>query len=732
MDFGWEWADSFVRDMMGKLSETVLDLAALPGLWLSRVVAGRLQGEGGGGLWAEALGLEDAGAAMEWWEECAGGARVAAAGGGRWLRLRRYGDFLHVEDVTAEEQDNERMRREGRHFHALIERAAEGISIFDTGANILYESPSNERIHGFKAEEMEGKNLFDFCHPDDMERVMPRFAHLAEAPGIVETEIVRFRHKAGHYIYLEGTVLNATDDPRIGGLVNNFRDVTGRLETERELRRAKAAAEETYRRQSHWLANLTHEIKTPLALIRGPLADLENGEEPDAVRAAAWQMVGRNVGRLDGLLTELIDLALLEAGAFSLHVRQRDLVGFVREIVEDFAALAGERGIVLDFSAPVVCEIFFDESKLEKVLCNLIGNALKFSTEGGNVGVTIFQGTDGMVEVAVADKGIGMDGVTLGRVFERFYQGESGANRTSEGMGIGLAIAREMVELHGGRISVESVPGEGSVFRFTLPEGCEHFDPEDVDLSAPREPRPLVVGVKATAPKMKVTKEDLPRLLLVEDNFDMRTYLRLHLEGAYRVEVAGNGAEALALLDEVKADIILSDVMMPQIDGLEFCRRLRAMPKWAKVPVVLLSAKGGVDDRVEGLAAGADDYLSKPFSIAELHQRLRVRLPAGFRENDRNARWWEDLIAHIDARLSSPDFTVAVLARQIGCSDRQLRRKVIGIAGESPSAVILSRRLQRAHELISCKRFATFSEVAAEVGLTPGYLSRCYRKRYGG
>ncbi|QTN30932.1 response regulator [Akkermansiaceae bacterium] len=716
---------------MDEIANGCPDQMVFPGLSLCHVVAGRLEGRSGG-LWPEELALDDVESAMLWWDGCDGTALVAAAEGGkRWLRLRRHGDFLNSEDVTAGHQATERMLREGRHFHALIERSAEGISIFDTGANILYESPSNERIHGYRAEEMEGKNLFDFCHPDDMERVMPRFAHLAEGPGIVETEIVRFRHKAGHYIYLEGTVLNATDDPRIGGLVNNFRDVTGRLETERELRRAKAAAEETYRRQSNWLANLTHEIKTPLALIRGPLADLENGEEPDAARAAAWQMVARNIGRLDGLLTELIDLALLDAGAFSLNVKRRDLAGFAREIADDFVAAAGERGIALEFSAPEVCEVFFDESKLEKVLCNLIGNALKFSGQGSKVRVHVAPGEGGLAEVVVSDEGIGMDEQTLGRVFERFYQGDSGANRAREGMGIGLAIAREMVELHGGRISVQSEAGKGSVFRFTLPTGCEHFDPEDVDLSAPPVPRPLAVGGTSPLHARNGAMDDAPRLLLVEDNFDMRTYLRLHLEGFYRVEVAGNGAEALEILGKAKPDIILSDVMMPQIDGLEFCRRLRAMPKWGKVPVVLLSAKGGVDHRVEGLAAGADDYLSKPFSIAELHQRLRVRLPAGFRENDGNALWWEDLIAHIDARLSSPDFTVAVLAQQIGYSDRQLRRKVIGIAGESPSAVILSRRLQRAHELICCKRFATFSEVAAEVGLTPGYLSRCYRKRYG-
>ena len=205
-----------------------------------------------------------------------GGGGVAGGWGGLGGLVAKVAgvQIVDVEDVTAAQEEIERARLEGQHFHALIERSAEGISLFDTGAKILWESPSNKRIHGWESWEMEGKNLFDFCHEDDLARAMPRFHHLAQAPGIVETEVVRFRHKKGHWIYLEGTVINATDDPRVKALVNNFREVTGRLEAERELRRAKDAAEEAHRLQQHFLTNLTHEFKTPLTLIRGPLVDL--------------------------------------------------------------------------------------------------------------------------------------------------------------------------------------------------------------------------------------------------------------------------------------------------------------------------------------------------------------------------------------------------------------------------------------------------------------------------
>ncbi len=724
-----------------------------------------------GSNWAEALGLDDAAGAAAWLAEAAGGAaRVESArGGARWLRLRVLGGgvvagdaAVEVEDVTREHAEIERMRREGAHFHALIERSAEGISIFDVQAKILYESPSNKRIHGYDAHEMEGRNLFDFCHPEDMARVMPRFVHLAEGPGVVETDIVRFRHKAGHYIYLEGTVLNATDDPRVNGLVNNFRDVTARLDAERELRRAKEAAEQAQRMQQHFLTNLSHEFKTPLTLIRGPLADLAADEIAPERRAEAWRLVGRNVERLDALLTELIDLARLEAGVFSLRARRHDLADFARRQTTWFAEQAAARGIELRLDSPATCEAFFDAAKLEKVLGNLIGNALKFSPSGTTVRVTLRRvpglcftlgrgddavedGVDeGKVELSVRDEGPGMDEATRARVFERFFQGDMGPARGHEGMGIGLAIARELTEMHGGFLSVASEPGRGSTFTLSLPLGCGHLDPDDIDTSVAPEPRPHGVGSAGFASNSPPIlgrapaapgEAARPRLLLVEDNFDMRLYLRLLLDPHYAVSEAANGAEALEALARESPDIVLSDVMMPRMDGLELCRRLRADARLAALPVVLLSAKGLADQRAEGLKAGADDYVAKPFSIAELLQRLRARLPRAnstpkaSAEGAGEARTWPArLEACVDEHLSSVDFGVEALARRMGYSSRQLGRRVLELLGTTPEAYILDRRLRRARDLIAERRFETQAEVAHAVGLSPGYFSRRYRQ----
>lgn len=738
----------------------------IPGLCLLSLREGRVveAGEGFGALfpdrgdevtgqpWAGVLDLVEPTEAGEWLKTIGNKPTVyyAQARKGeviRWLRLRAHpcsdGEVdmvLNIEDVTEEREAHERARLESEHFHALIERSSEGISLFDKTSKILYESPYNKRIHGYESHEMEGQTLISFCHPDDAARIALRFKHLAEAPGVVETEIVRFRHKAGHYIYLEGTVLNATDDPRLGAMVNNFREVTGRLEAERELRRAKSAAEEAQRLQQHFLTNLSHEFKTPLTLIRGPLETLAQELEKSKEGRTTLPLVFRNIDRLDALLTELIDLARLEAGVFALKANRRDLCLFVRRQVEHFEEAAKQKDIRLTLDAPDQCWAFFDATKLDKVMVNLIGNALKFSPPGTTIRIAVYVRADadgeGQVEIAVSDQGPGMDEATRERVFERFFQGNAGLARGHEGMGIGMAIAREMVEMHGGALTVESEPGLGSTFTFTLPLGCDHLDPDDIDTTETPEARPHTIGGRVSLP-VEVESESTgatglrPSLLLVEDNLDMRVYLRLHLDLHYDVREAENGLVALEYLEEAVPDIIVSDVMMPHLNGLELCQRIRADARWKAIPIIMLSAKAAVDNRVEGLKAGADDYLAKPFSVAELLGRLQARLPqTAVRPESGDQAWVEKLEVCVKAGLGRAGFDVEELSRQLGYSSRQLRRRVIAIFGMSPAALLLKRRMETAHELVRQRRHSTVAEVAHAVGLSPTYFSRRYRQAY--
>jgi PAS domain S-box-containing protein len=704
--------------------------------------------------WTAHLALEDPDAALAW---LAGAdvatpawiARTRTEGTTRWWRLRvLYSEaapddgpprqWIDLEDVTAEQERQEKERLESQHFHALIERSAEGISLFDTEANILYESPSNKRIHGYESWEMEGKNLFDFCHEEDLARAMPRFHSLARAPGVVETEIVRFRHKQGHWIYLEGIVINATDDPRVRALVNNFRDVTGRLEVDRELRRAKDAAEEAHRLQQHFLANLSHEFKTPLTLIRGPLRELAEGRISEEKAKDMLRRVLRNVDRLDDLISELIDLARLEAGSFSLSVHRQDFAEFIASEVDAFSAYAAAKNIDLQVQADRPLFVFFDISKLRKILSNLLSNAIRFAPEGSCVEVALASnspedGATGEACVSVSDQGPGMDATTRARVFERFFQADTSDSRGHEGMGIGLALAREMVEMHGGRLGVESELGVGSRFFFSLPLGCDHLDPEDIETNAAPEPRPHCIGTNkptGEASGLLPYAAHRPRLLLVEDNEDMRAYLRMHLEPYYKVSEAVDGQDALDGIDASAPEIIVSDVMMPRLDGIHLCRELKADCRWREIPFIFLSAKAAADHRVGGLAAGAEDYLGKPFSVGELLERLRSRVPWGESADAAEQAWSESLETCIAERMHASDFDVGALASELGLSPRQLQRRVRERYGRTPSALILNRRLAKGRELLTGGHYATLAEVAYQVGLSPTYFSRRYRRAY--
>lgn len=702
--------------------------------------------------WHELVRPKERETLRAWFAEARGGGsslswegEVEAEGSPRrWLRIH-YGDagpaaeeacLLFIEDITDAKIREATVIANQDHFHALIERSAEGISIFDGMANIVYESPANKRIHGFDAEEMNGRNLFDFCHPDDKERVLPTVQRIAEKPGNVETDIVRFRHKDGRYIYLEGTVLNAFDDPRINGMVNNFRDVTGRMEAERELKQAKEAAEQAHRLQKHFLANISHEFKTPLTLIKQPLQDLESlppgSEEARPLRA----LVNRNLERLEHLISELIELSIIDAGEFALRARRADFAAFLREQAGLFERTAGARNIRLTCEVPEACPAYFDARKMASVVGNLLSNALKFTDAGGRVALTAV-GAEDVVAVSVRDNGRGMTSETARRVFDRFFQGQVEDDREYEGMGIGLAITREIVELHGGTIEVESAPGEGSEFRFTLPLGVGHLKPDDIDTGEAPEPgqriSPSGAFIDLRPDGSSVGGSNRPRLLLVEDNQDMCAYLRLHLESRYCVAVAANGEEALEWLKTGTADLILSDVMMPRMDGLTLCGKLRERPETASIPIMLLSAKGVAGQRVEGLKAGANDYLPKPFSLEELHLRLEKLAPPmpdeGMPSADRRQR--ERILTAIAGKMGAAGFGVANLASMLGYSDRHLQRIVFTLFGVSPSALLREQRLRRARSLIDARAFRTLGEVAAEVGFSSAYLARAYRAQFG-
>ncbi len=520
--------------------------------------------------------------------------------------------------------------------------------------------------------------------------------------------------------------------------------------TNRALTEQSARLAEVDALRKRLIADLSHELRTPLTLITGPLEELAaSGGVPPGPGRETLSVALHNTARLEALVDQLLDLARLESGKILLRVRRRDLSGFIRRVGTRFEPECARRRLTLRFDLPESgAELYFDADLLDKVLSNLLGNALKFTPDGGEITARLeIPGDDGPARVEVNDTGIGVPIALRGRLFERFVQGESGDTRRFEGVGIGLALAHDLVALHGGEIGVEAQPeGPGSRFWFTLPRGVDHLAPEDLQLGD--DPSSPVTPLPPLAPPEPGPDEgERPRVLVVEDHAELRDFLVAHLRRFFSVRAAASGPEALALATADPPAVIVSDVMMPGMDGLELCRQVRAQPALRAVPILLASAKVTEDDRVAGLEL-ADDYLSKPLRMRELVARIQRWVargtPTGPAPADPSGppdareglgQVDRDQIAKIEAtvaaRLADPNFGVEEMARALAFSRRQLLREVQRLTGQSPSDLLRARRMEEGRRLLETGAVSTVSEAADRVGLSLAYFSRTYSAWFG-
>ncbi|NRD57511.1 ATP-binding protein [Corallococcus exiguus] len=406
-----------------------------------------------------------------------------------------------------------------------------------------------------------------------------------------------------------------------------------------DARRQAEALEELDRAKTAFFSNVSHEFRTPLTLMLGPLGDvLADGERPlQPAHRERLALVQRNSQRLLKLVNSLLDFSRLEAGRMRATFEPTDLGPLTAGLASAFDSLAkkAELGLQVD-CPPLSTPVWVDRDLWEKVVLNLLSNAFKFTFHGA---LTVrLREQEGRVELSISDTGTGIPAHELPRVFDRFHRVEGARGRSHEGSGIGLALVRELVELHGGRVAVESTLGRGSTFTVSLPTGTAHLPPEQLRHSsreAVRAPNPEVFVQEAAqwlsdaeeAPAPVPVPEAPPgvvrgHVLVADDNADMRDYVRRSLEGRFTVESVADGASALAAVRAHPPDVVLSDVMMPELDGFGLMRALKSDPRTAHVPVILLSARAGEEAKVEGLTAGADDYLVKPFGVRELVARL--------------------------------------------------------------------------------------------------------------
>lgn len=418
------------------------------------------------------------------------------------------------------------------------------------------------------------------------------------------------------------------------------------FDTREELSTANARLQEIDRQKNEFFANISHELRTPLTLILAPVNELLSSIGPSPEREAL-AITKRNGDRLLRLIDDLLDLAKLEAGGLRLRVREMDLSALARQVTENAGPACKAKGIDLRFEAMgEPSSMYGDPHRLEIVFTNLIGNAIKFTPKGGRVEVAVRHAPEGAT-VSVSDTGPGIAGTRQREIFRRFRQLEGPEGRQHGGVGIGLALAKELAEVHGGELTVESALGQGATFRVFVPAGSEHF-PEDiierrqVQLSEHpgrrAEDRTTSVPVPLTrggsdAPKtagargrILLERGRLPRILLVEDETDLRTFIHGVLAQHFEVSTAVDGAEALVLLDKQRPDLILTDVMMPRLSGIELCRTVKNDSSMQHIPVILLTARGDRETALEGYEAGASDFVPKPFDTKVLLARVDAHL----------------------------------------------------------------------------------------------------------
>lgn len=535
-----------------------------------------------------------------------------------------------------------------------------------------------------------------------------------------------------------------------------------------ELKRISTELEEATKAKLIFFTNISHEFRTPLTLIMGPLESMLESASLTPDQRNQLEMMLRNARRLLRLINQLMDLRKIDNEKMKLHAGQYDIVSFITDITLAFKSLAQKKNIHFNFNSEAEnVMVYFDKDKMDKILFNLLSNAFKFTPVNGYITInlkTIYHSFDTIkvpaLELEFRDTGPGIKPEHQDLIFERFYQSEQYETSIFPGTGIGLPLTKGFVELHKGEISVVSHgQAEGTSFFLRFRLGKDHLLPDeitesDIDYSLAekgviREAHETEVSITAGFDDKKdIGDEDKPLIMIVEDNPDVSRFILSCLHEEYRILTAANGAEAFEKLYMDEPELIISDVMMPVMDGLEFTRKLKSDIRTCHIPLILLTARSSYDQKIEGLETGADSYIPKPFN--EKHLRVRVKAlidtRAGIRkhyQHDPLATFTrEQKISQIDAvflrkcndiiekHLTDNDYGVVELSKEIGLSRVHVYRKIKQLTGLSVSEFIRNTRLKKA-ALILIESGKSISEVAYETGFaSPSYFSRCFKELF--
>ncbi|TAF95987.1 MAG: response regulator [Cytophagia bacterium] len=495
--------------------------------------------------------------------------------------------------------------------------------------------------------------------------------------------------------------------------------------------------------KTKFFTNISHEFRTPLTLLVGPIDELQKKYPQEGIIA----VMQRNLLRLQSLIDQLLDISKLDAGEMKLKLEEVDLNQFLNQLFASFESLAQSKNIIFNHSQSENSEFaLFDIDKLEKIVTNLLSNAFKFTPENGRVSVRIDYKAVQMV-LRVQDSGIGIDVERLAHIFDRFYQVDDFTQRLQEGTGIGLALVKELVDLLNGKVEVSSELGKGTTFTVYLP----FKSIEKLSKPATQANRESILPETFIQPKdIEVENDEQSIMLIVEDNADLRDFVASIFVNQYQLILAVDGEDGLEKAIKFVPDIVISDLMMPRLDGLGLCEKLKNDERTNHIPVVMLTAKASLADRLIGLEHGADDYLSKPFNKQELQIRVSNLINQRQVLRDKFARQavvvvekTEEKIQTIDElfiqkaqkvinrHLAESTFDVEKFAGEMSLSSVQLRRKLKAITGQTITEFVRNYRLEIAAAMLK-KGEGTVSEIAYQVGFdSMPYFSKVFQDKYG-
>ncbi|MGM0530562.1 MAG: hybrid sensor histidine kinase/response regulator transcription factor [Bacteroidota bacterium] len=539
---------------------------------------------------------------------------------------------------------------------------------------------------------------------------------------------------------------------------------------QQQLIKMNTQLEQATQMKLRFFTNISHEFRTPLTLIIGPLQKIVEDKKFSIQDRKRFAMMHRNAIRLLRLINQLMDLRKIESGKLQLQAGYYDISSFLTEIKSNFDELAEQKEIEFSISGadnPIM--LYFDREKLDKIIFNILSNAFKNTPDQGRIRLTITErsfnfGDTTMegVEIELLDTGKGMSKEHIHNIFQRFYQIEQQRQDTNfPGTGIGLSLTKGLVTLHKGKIEIDSEKGKGTAVKVYLRKGKDHFDEHEVvsqPVAKPTESHALIQDEMLTSPdenlendkekKLWVSEQDKPLVIIVEDNADVRQYIADSLGNEYRIEEASNGEEGLEKSQTLNPDLVISDIMMPQMDGKEMTRRIKADLNTCHIPVILLTALASMDKKLEGIDQGADSYISKPFNSKHLQIRTRKlienrrKIRKHYQENvDMNPDQLQGMNGMdkqfltktktlIKAHMNEESLSVEMLGNELGMSRVHLYRKMKHLTGMTVSEFIREMRLNKALELLRESNLS-IAEVSYKTGFSnPSYFTKCFKDRF--